>query len=299
MGPEDQSVSGYTSLKGKFQLAPSTPLHGERLCPLLPFFFYLTFVCQYCCNILRRNHDATAILQWLQAAKHNTKSFRHLSESVKSLVQNPQRQGLSLLLSTLLSQGSSCLWAEELREEVQDLLPQVPFVTYPAQLQDALQHHLRLCEAQAQPSDPAPPLAHPYLSFTFMTYSQYCDFFPISSLFNKYYTPLQSALYIPTDGRSRIRPPASRLPRCCPRSQCWGRAGKCMCMSRKTPLHTCPFTPGTRGSGRRRSFLLTPAGHHRGGADRHDWARRGGDSGDRAAGRSAAGLSPRRDVWKP
>lgn len=67
----------------------------------------------------------------------------------------------SLASRRAVSEKTSRLRAEQLCQEVQDLLPQVPLVADPAQLQGTLGHHLPLCRAHARPSPPALPPAHP------------------------------------------------------------------------------------------------------------------------------------------
>lgn len=127
-------------------LPQMSPSHGEVLCPSLSFFS----TWHSYASITLRFFKETVLQQLFFSShthsKYNTKIFPHLAVSVKSFVPNPQSQGPSLLLSSAVSGNSSRFREEQLGEEVQDPLPQVPLVADPAQLQGTLRRHLPLCK---------------------------------------------------------------------------------------------------------------------------------------------------------
>lgn len=160
MGHEDQGVTGEPKFlkvlsesvlmgKGKFSLAPNlprspacpkSPLHSLGALPIVIFFSHLAPIRQYCCNILQRNH-VIAILQRLRTAKYNAARFEVSSSpavcgAFSSKPTKPRPSSAPLAVSA----GSRRFGVrqEQLGEEVEDPLPQVPSVADAAQLQGAL-----------------------------------------------------------------------------------------------------------------------------------------------------------------
>lgn len=134
-------------VKGKFSLAPNLPMssacpksprHGLEALPIVIFISHLAFIRQYWCNILQTNH-VIAILQRRRAAQYNAARFE-VSSSPTVCGASPSKptKPRSSSVPLAVSAGSPGSGAEQLGEQVQDPLPQVPPVADAGQLQGAL-----------------------------------------------------------------------------------------------------------------------------------------------------------------
>lgn len=293
-----------------------------RVSPSLSGFFHLAFICQYCCNVLQRNHVVTAILQRPRAAKCNAKSFLHLPVPVKSLVPNPQSQGLVLLSPALCPRGAHVAGQKSFVRRFRIFCPR-----------SHLSPILRSCMAQSattsrsaghKPSATRTAalfsiLTSPCQFHKFFIFFRFFSFFFFFSILNTPPPPPPAAPVPPTRVQTGGRSPV--LPRALPlRSRCCSRGGQRPGRTTVCPPYPPPAAPRhltrlpltLRYLRERREEQLSArscrASSRRRGTARHYTVRgsptRYGDSnGLRAGGAErgpksggAAGLSPRRDV---
>lgn len=141
-------------VKGKFSLVPNlptspalprSPLHSLGAQPIIIFFPHLAFIRQNCCNILQRKH-VIAILQQLQSPKYNTARFEvSSSPNVCGASSSEPTKPRSSSVPLAVPAGGPRSGAEELGEQVQEPLPQVPPVANAGELQGALHRRLSPC----------------------------------------------------------------------------------------------------------------------------------------------------------